>query len=327
MLLLCVAVPGMTPTTVAAGNLIADGGFEGISAGPKNAGSKIGKWTVGGAAGGTFQLNMPYNGIPAKEGKGAIHIGNSKKAGGVSQSFSTVPGASYKLTFWAVNWPDHGNGTGKVRAHGGEVLLNQPFTAPASPSWKQFSFSFPAKATSTTIKIHNVSGALTIDDVTIVRVAERLIYLKAHCKGPHCPGTDGKYLHSNSPEGGNTSIGGKSADYAWVIEYDKATGVQITAAKTVETGVPTYLKSSDAALYAHAHGGNNVNAHETLHPCPKGNNYPNCQWVTEDSSRLLWLRFYYGSSPQGAAVPQGALLNNEKRAQILGGEMDLARGL
>lgn len=40
-----------------------------------------------------------------------------------------------------------------------------------------------------------------------------------------------------------------------------------------------YLKISDANLYLHAEGGAVAAARETLHACPKGSNYPNCQWV------------------------------------------------
>ena len=44
-----------------------------------------------------------------------------------------------------------------------------------------------------------------------------------------------------------------------------------------------YIKSSDANLYVHANGGSNEGATETLHPCPKGSNHPNCQWSFEPS--------------------------------------------
>jgi len=42
-----------------------------------------------------------------------------------------------------------------------------------------------------------------------------------------------------------------------------------------------YLRSAGASLYLHASGGSNPGAKQTLHPCPKGNNHGNCQWIIE----------------------------------------------
>lgn len=39
-----------------------------------------------------------------------------------------------------------------------------------------------------------------------------------------------------------------------------------------------YLQVADHDLYLHSHGGAHNGAHQTLHPCPKGNNHYNCQW-------------------------------------------------
>jgi len=51
-------------------------------------------------------------------------------------------------------------------------------------------------------------------------VKNQIIYLKAHCtnNAVGCTSTHGKYLHSNSPEGGGTSWGIKRSDLAWIIE-------------------------------------------------------------------------------------------------------------
>ena len=156
-------------------SLIVDGGFEVPLTSTlvgKPVGSKIGGWTVIGPANSTFLVSLPaWNKIPAREGKVAVHIGGYTRAGGVSRSFATRVGTTYQISLWAVNSPNRGTGTGKVRVHGGGELLNQQFAAPAPPSWKQSSFSFTAKAPTTTIEIQNVSGGLTIDDVTVTAPA------------------------------------------------------------------------------------------------------------------------------------------------------------
>lgn len=53
--------------------------------------------------------------------------------------------------------------------------------------------------------------------------------------------------------------------------------------RQADSGMSFYLRSSDVNLFLHAHGGTKNGAQETLHPCPKGNNHPNCQWVLEAS--------------------------------------------
>lgn len=41
---------------------------------------------------------------------------------------------------------------------------------------------------------------------------------------------------------------------------------------------PRYLRVSDQNLSLHAKGGAAPGARETLHPCPRSRNHPNCQW-------------------------------------------------
>nr|VFK28255.1 MAG: hypothetical protein BECKLPF1236A_GA0070988_106371 [Candidatus Kentron sp. LPFa]VFK36508.1 MAG: hypothetical protein BECKLPF1236C_GA0070990_106261 [Candidatus Kentron sp. LPFa] len=56
----------------------------------------------------------------------------------------------------------------------------------------------------------------------------------------------------------------------------------VSAFGQLESGIgrPMYIRSEGALLYLHASGGSNPGATETLHPCPKKNNHPNCQWET-----------------------------------------------
>ena len=57
--------------------------------------------------------------------------------------------------------------------------------------------------------------------------------------------------------------------------------------KTVDTnGIQGtyYIKSSDANLFLHTHGGSKGGYKNTLHRCPKGNNYGNCQWQFQKST-------------------------------------------
>ena len=56
--------------------------------------------------------------------------------------------------------------------------------------------------------------------------------------------------------------------------------------KTVDTnGIQGtyYIKSSDANLFLHTHGGSRGGYKNTLHHCPKGNNHGNCQWQIQNS--------------------------------------------
>uniref|UniRef100_A0A7S4DIQ4 Ricin B lectin domain-containing protein n=2 Tax=Lotharella globosa TaxID=91324 RepID=A0A7S4DIQ4_9EUKA len=48
-----------------------------------------------------------------------------------------------------------------------------------------------------------------------------------------------------------------------------------------------YLRISDTNNYAHIHGGLINGGTLTLHPCPKRNDHPNCQWrFVESTTRL-----------------------------------------
>ena len=53
--------------------------------------------------------------------------------------------------------------------------------------------------------------------------------------------------------------------------------------KEADLASPKYIRVSDANLYLHANGGSIAGAEQTLHPCPKESNHPNCQWVFEPS--------------------------------------------
>ena len=45
-----------------------------------------------------------------------------------------------------------------------------------------------------------------------------------------------------------------------------------------------YIRSSDANLYIHTQAGSKNKHKQTLHPCPKGSNHPNCQWQFQRST-------------------------------------------
>merc|ERR1719221_761971 len=42
-----------------------------------------------------------------------------------------------------------------------------------------------------------------------------------------------------------------------------------------------YIKAGDRDTYIHAFGGTADGAELTMHPCPKGGDYPNCQWLLD----------------------------------------------
>ncbi len=99
------------------------------------------------------------------------------------------------------------------------------------------------------------------------------------------------YLHASggSNAGAKETLhpcpkGNNHGNCQWVVERAPApVGTTDSVVSKLKPGTKIYLKVSDQPLYVHAHGGSTAGAPQNLHPCPKGNNHGNCQWVLEPS--------------------------------------------
>lgn len=172
---LVLALLGAATAAAQQPNLLQDGGFElSVVLGPGQfqRASSFGAWTsTPGCSGqpGSALLGMPYAGLPPYEGTKAMHIGDCNGPGSVSQTFSTTVGARYRVALSVIGWQ---GGSGTVRATvidpSGTQLVVGDFAAPGGNVWNSGSnHSFTATATATTLRVQNISGASTIDSVSV----------------------------------------------------------------------------------------------------------------------------------------------------------------
>ena len=170
-----------------AANLIKDGGFE-TPPTPMGAyiayepGQTIGKWLVTGS--GNVATGNSYNegGVlwVAHHGKAFMDLTGTCDCGadsGVSQTFKTQPGTTYKLTFWVGNTVIEGQGstsTIDVTLDSKKLLRATNKLGKGSPKevWMKFSTTFVAKTSATILNFANgdPSGDEQngLDDVSVV---------------------------------------------------------------------------------------------------------------------------------------------------------------
>ena len=186
-------------------NLIQDPGFEQPVAGPGgfntgylafNVGSTIGgAWTVIGSPSGDVALTPsteytytvgPIITFTAQEGAQWLDLTGNTDSGaatGVQQTFPTVAGRPYSLSFYVgavttPDWaPDQGNAAVNVLLNGTAFqtsINNDP--SGDTMDWKQFNYTFTATSASTTLAFINAvpagEGANGVDNVTVVAAPE-----------------------------------------------------------------------------------------------------------------------------------------------------------
>jgi hypothetical protein len=163
-------MPGLA---LAQANLIKDPSFEKPATQGQttyDTGQKIGAWTVVGDTGNVDTLGKPsrFEGITlqAQHGKLYVDLTGSDDVGtatGVAQTVPTTIGTTYQLTFWVgnadyVNLPQYGT-TSTVNVYVGQTLLlsavNSLGAGKHKQVWEQFTASFVATGTSTTISFIN----------------------------------------------------------------------------------------------------------------------------------------------------------------------------
>jgi len=112
------------------------------------------------------------SGIPmVSEGAEFMHIGNSIKAGGISQSFATNIGSVYELSLLAWNWGATGDGFLDISI-GDLVEDDLAVVDYATGGTSLLEFNFTAVDTTSTLTLFNNAGSgLSVDAVSVVPAA------------------------------------------------------------------------------------------------------------------------------------------------------------
>jgi hypothetical protein len=185
---------GLTPTAFA-GSVILDGGFEtpvlppgGFNTGYQlyYIGQSLGAWTVVGPAGGDVALyqdtetsGSPVTPLNVVDGIQAVDLTGDLNNGdpyGLSQSFATNAGDTYSLSFWVGNYLNQ-DASVAVDLNGSlfQIATNPSPTSGYVTLWEEFSYSFTAAASTTTLAFlnHGVPGtnqtsldAISVTDTT-----------------------------------------------------------------------------------------------------------------------------------------------------------------
>jgi hypothetical protein len=155
-LVLCAVALGFSGSARAA-TLLTNGGFE-----------------TGNFTGWVQTGDTTFNGVQCPGTSSVVHGGNCSAffgpvadTGGIRQTLTTIPGASYIVDFWLQ--PDGGTTSTFSASFGGTTLvsLNNP---PASP-FREFSFDVTATGTSTILAFNfrDDSGFMNLDDVSVTQ--------------------------------------------------------------------------------------------------------------------------------------------------------------
>ncbi len=187
-------------------NLIADGGFELPITGPGGlnsgyttfgAGSTIaGVWSVSGppplanvavVPNTEYTVSGPYTiYFLSQEGTQSLDLSGNYDTGGamaVQQSFSTIPGQTYALSFYVgavttPHWGSHaGNAIVNVQLNGSALFtaINSDMSGDA-PTWKLFNTTFVAAGSSTTLGfVSGTAGGIGfngLDNIVVTEVPE-----------------------------------------------------------------------------------------------------------------------------------------------------------
>jgi len=174
-------------------NLIADGGFEkptlpvGSFANFATNQAIGNAWKVLGPAGdpeagALVQTKLKENGITlnAQQGLNSIDVsgaGAQPVGTGVQQTINTTNGHSYLLSFWVGRAHTTPDGLGvQIGSSGVSTFVNNGFT-PGAINWKQFTKTFTASGSSTTLKFTNVQGGgyTGLDNVSVTAITSGTI--------------------------------------------------------------------------------------------------------------------------------------------------------
>jgi uncharacterized repeat protein (TIGR03803 family) len=220
--------------TAAAQNLIRDPSFESPKT-PRNglktysAGQKIGQWSVFGggnvATVGTDYQEYGYT-FNAQSGNASVNLNGTCACGGqpgVAQTVTTIPGATYQLTFWVGNASMGQFGSSStVNVYNGATLLisatnngnNDPFEY-----WQQFQVNFTASSASTVLSFvsEDPSGDVLdgLDNVSLVETGPSFSTLFTFTGSNGSEPNGGPLLYNGVLYGSTVGGGAKNKGTVW----------------------------------------------------------------------------------------------------------------
>ncbi|AVA15418.1 MULTISPECIES: choice-of-anchor C family PEP-CTERM protein [unclassified Sphingopyxis] len=179
-LIAALAAIALVPTSANAASLI-NGSFE-------NGTPSIGSFTTV-AGGNSTAINgwvvtgnsVDYIGSywAAQDGNRSIDL-NGNGQGGIQQTFTTVVGQLYNISFWLAGNQDGAPVTKSVRVGAGDTTSIFTFdttgtSRPANMGWKNYNFQFAATSTTTTLSFQSLdatSFGASLDNVSVSAVPE-----------------------------------------------------------------------------------------------------------------------------------------------------------
>jgi choice-of-anchor C domain-containing protein len=165
---------GNITTTGSSANLIVNGGFEtpviGQSFNTYYAGStQLAPWEI---LSGSVDIVRTF--WPANEGQNSLDLGGYS-SGTLEQSFATVPGREYTLSFQYGNHPLNTNASGRINVIGTTTLLDSVLNHSSSTypnmAWTPYTTTFIADSTTTTLRftdLTNSSIGFALDAVSVM---------------------------------------------------------------------------------------------------------------------------------------------------------------
>ncbi|MGA2176288.1 MAG: immunoglobulin domain-containing protein [Verrucomicrobiota bacterium] len=159
-------------TSATATNLIQNGSFESpnigstyLTYGPGS--TNIPGWTVTGSPGSEVGIAGYYwEDVPAEDGNQYLDVtGDRVPGGGITQTFSTIAGASYDLIFYHGSYNHYGiNNALGVTIAGNSYAYGETSAGNGSLDWRQVVIPFVATSNFTTLAFTNLTGFYSEDN-------------------------------------------------------------------------------------------------------------------------------------------------------------------
>lgn len=115
----------------------------------------------------------------AQQGSRSIDL-NGNGQGGIQQTFDTVVGQLYNISFWLAGNTDGAPVTKSVKVGAGDTSSiftfdTTGFSAPLNMGWKKYNFQFAASSTSTTLSFDSLDASAfgaSLDNVAVSAIPE-----------------------------------------------------------------------------------------------------------------------------------------------------------
>lgn len=164
----------------ASASLIVNGSFEQSALNPGGTWIPLGPGSTAVDGWTTFGGGVDYMGTIWASADGIRNIDlNNTSPGGIAQSFATVPGAVYEVTFALAANMGGGPAEKIVQVSAGASSTQFSFnyvlegSTPADPKWSYKSWSFVATGTTSTLSFASLTGSVygpAIDDVVVTGI-------------------------------------------------------------------------------------------------------------------------------------------------------------